>query len=106
MLSLLTPTSIVLAGCGILTTGYTVLAIKAGPSGERIARVIQICLLSAIAVVFTLAMLPDTLPIYDVQAIDASGNLFIAGSGNSCSQAYIQAVYPDNVQSVKCVLTK
>lgn len=49
------------------------------------------------------AHVPATPARYEVQALDQSGNLYIAGSGETCNDAWRGAVYPDNVATVKCV---
>lgn len=39
---------------------------------------------------------------YVLRAIAANGDVYIAGSGDTCNQAVYAAVYPDNVRSVSC----
>jgi hypothetical protein len=91
-------------GFSILAAGYSYLAYNALTDGERLARGIQLFLLLIIAgcIGYVLIDRIELPPQYELQAIDVSGDIFIAGSGNSCNQAYRNAVYPDNVQSVAC----
>lgn len=40
---------------------------------------------------------------YEIQAIDAAGNLFIAGAGSDCEGARYMAEYPVDMVSNRCV---
>lgn len=42
-------------------------------------------------------------PAFELQATTASGDLFIAGSGDSCDAARVGAVMPERVATVDCV---
>ncbi|TPI86411.1 hypothetical protein [Mesorhizobium sp. B2-8-9] len=42
-------------------------------------------------------------PVYEFQATTGSGDLFVAGSGDSCAAARSGAVLPDDVRTLDCV---
>lgn len=50
-----------------------------------------------------IAQVPAKPSRYEIRAQDTTGNLYIAGSGDSCNDAWRGAVYPASVASVECV---
>lgn len=40
---------------------------------------------------------------YELQVITMTGEMFVAGSGDTCSEARSKAVYPKNIRSLECV---
>lgn len=43
-------------------------------------------------------------PRYEIQAVTYDGNLYVAGSGGSCEDAWVVAVLPDDWRRVDCVM--